>query len=267
VVSLRGSDVPGFASQRLASWQRLVLRPWIRRTLLQADAVAPNNPHLRDLAIRFEPRISEKTSLLPNGVDLSGVATGPARSGPDEFRLVTVAQFIPRKRLELGIEVVRGLWAAGVPARLTLVGEGPQESALRRHAQRLGVAERVDFAGLRPRAEVAQLLRRQDAFLLTSQAEGASNAVLEAMAAGLPIVTTCNGAHDLVLEAGCGTVVPAAEYAVLVDALRTLWLNPGERGQLAEAGLRYARSHTWERSAEQLEAIFAGLGVGCRQLL
>ncbi len=264
VVSLRGSDVPGFASQRLAPWQQLALRPWIRRTLLGADAVAPNNQHLYDLAVQFEPRIREKTSVVPNGVEPTTIAAVPARSGTGELRLVMVAQFIPRKRIDLGIETLRGLSDAGLPARLTLVGEGPQEQALRRLAGRLGVAERVDFTGYQPREEMAQLLRQQDVFLMTSRAEGASNVILEAMAAGLPIVTTRNGAHDLVLDAGCGIVVEAAEQRFLADALRALFVDENRRYQLAEAGLDYAKSHTWQRSAERLEAIFLGLDAGHR---
>ena len=262
VVSLRGSDVPGFSSQRLAAWQRLALRPWVRRTLLGADAVAPNNQHLYDLAVHFEPRIRVKTSVVPNGVDPTTIAARPAQSGTGELRLVTVAQFIPRKQLHLAIETVRTLSDAGLPVRLTLAGEGPQEQVLRRLAGQLGVAERVDFIGHQPRTEMAQLLRRQDVCLVTSRAEGASNVILEAMAAGLPIVTTRNGAQDLVLDAGCGTVVDAAEPRSLVDALCALLADERRRSRLAEAGLRYAKSHTWQHSAERLEAILLGLKAG-----
>jgi len=257
VVSIRGSDAPGFSPQRLGGWIGWCAKRFVRSTLAAADAVAPNCRRLEQLVLRAMPELAGKMQLVPNGVDAESIASAPASSGSDDLRMVTVGQLIPRKGIEFALAALRHLLDDGVPARLTVVGDGPQARALQTRADDLRIADRVDFAGYVERHDVVELLRRHDVFVMPSRSEGMSNAVLEAMAAGLPVVTTANGAHDMVLAAGCGIVTRVDEALALAAAVRRLALDPDERMRFAEAALRQARRWTWRASAEQMSRLLA----------
>lgn len=257
IVSPRGSDVPGFRGGRLGGTLGCCARPLIRSALGRADLIAPNSRHLAELTVGFMPAAAVKTRVVPNGVVGESVADRPARSESRTLHLVCVGQLIGRKRVDLLLRAVRQLPLNST--RLTIVGDGPHRPRLQRLARRLGLNQSVDFLGWQPRERIAGLLRRHDIYVSASDAEGMSNACLEAMAAGLPVVTTANGSHDLVRESGCGQVVPLGDPAGLAAALRKL-NDVAERQRCASAGLQYVRHRTWRRSAEQFVQLFEQVG-------
>ncbi len=243
VVSLRGSDVPGFQHGRLEGRIGAIARPVIRWTLARADAVAPNSEVLRSLALAFMPEIEAKTTVVANGIEEESIAAVPASSGGRTLRLVQVGQLIERKRVDVTIDAL-----ARIPdATLTVIGDGPLREALEARARPLG--DRVTFTGHLPRAEILARLRAHDVFVMTSVAEGMSNALVEAMAAGLPIVVAPNGSHDVVERAGAGLVVPAGDPATLATALAVLAADPARRAAYARAALAHVRTLTWRGTA------------------
>lgn len=244
VVSLRGSDVPGFRNGRL---ERLgaIAQPVIRWTLDRADAVAPNSRALRDLALAFMPEVAPKLTIVANGIEAESIADTPARSGERTLRLVQVGQLIERKRVSVTLDALDGL----PDARLTVIGDGPLRGPLEDRARELGIAGRVTFTGHLPRAEILARLRAHDVFVMTSVAEGMSNALVEALAAGLPIVTTPNGSHDVVTDADAGIVVPTDDPRVLRRAIADLADAPDRRDAMARRGLAHARTLTWDATA------------------
>ncbi len=244
VVSLRGSDVPGFKNGRLEGLGAIA-RPVIRWTLGRATAVAPNSAVLRDLALAFHPEIASKTVIVPNGIEAESIARAPAGAGGGPLKLIQVGQLIARKRVGVTLEAL-----AGLDAELTVIGDGPLRGELEARARALDVASRVTFTGHLPRAEILSRLRAHDLFVMTSAAEGMSNALVEALAAGLPIVTTPNGSHDVVEDAGAGVVVPVDDPGALRAAIAELAASPARRAALAEAGLAHARGLTWDATAQ-----------------
>ncbi len=257
VVSLRGSDVPGFSGGRLDGPLGRVAHPVIRRTLSRADVVAPNSEALRALALAFMPEIAPRIAVVPNGIESSLIAAEPAASGGPEIALVQVGQLIARKRVAATIDAVARLRASGVPVRLTVVGDGPLRGELERDVRDRDLGAHVELTGHRTRAEVLALLPRHDLFVMTSSAEGMSNALVEAMARGLPIVTTRNGSHDVVERAGCGRVLPVDDGAALVASLRELAGSAALRAELARAGIAHARTLTWTACAARFAELLA----------
>jgi glycosyltransferase involved in cell wall biosynthesis len=233
--------------------------PFIRTALRRADVIVPNSRHLCRLLLEFEPELGLKTVLIPNGVAPDTIAPQTSSSDSDEARLITVSQLIRRKRVELVLQALNQLRQREIPARLTIVGEGPQKTKLQRIAASLKIDDVVDFAGYQFRDRVPHMLRKHDIFVLASQSEGMSNAVLEAMAAGLPIVTTRNGTHDIVLDAGCGLVVPAGGLDELTESLDHLARDPVTRQVYGQAALEYAHRNCWTDCAQQFEAVFSRL--------
>jgi glycosyltransferase involved in cell wall biosynthesis len=136
---------------------------------------------------------AEKLVVIPNGLDLVGrstTASSQGRSGtPFYRRLVTFVGRLDRQKGLSWLLETAPAWLAKLPdSDLFLVGEGPLRAALEQQCQRLGIADRVCFAGFR--ADVPEILARSDLLVLPSAWEGMPNAVLEAMAAGLPVVAT-----------------------------------------------------------------------------
>jgi len=140
---------------------------------------------------------------------------------------------------------------------LLIVGEGEQRAALAAQAAALGVAARVRFLGWRE--DVPALLATCDLLLLPSRWEGLPYIVLEACAAGLPVVATpVDGARELVVEGRTGALAEAGEPAALARALaRVLALAPAERRALGAAGrAQVLAQHSAARMAERLLAVY-----------
>lgn len=287
IVSLRGSDVPGFSSSRLTGGTAWAAQRLIRQTLLEADLVAPNCQRLHELVVQWLPQIADKVRVVPNGVHRneflpedrmplvsgSGAGAGDAaeRASPNGLqgqdavgvvRLITVGQLIPRKGFLTALEAFRIVREAGLPVRLTMVGEGPQAALLRRFVQQWDLSSSVELLGYRSRQEIQQLLAQHDLFLMPSRSEGMSNAVLEAMAAGLPVLATASGCHDLVVDAACGEVTPVDDAVALAEAIQRLVLAPAQRRQCGEAAAAYARQHTWRGTANTFCELFQQLAHG-----
>ena len=196
--------------------------------------VAPSRSILDDLARRG--RVPEKRlRLIPNGVDTARFAPpspdaralGRARLGlaPDQFALGCVARMVPVKRHRDLIEALARLSGSRPGLRLVLIGDGPLEQALRAEAQRVGVGPLVHFLGRRQ--DVDTLLPLLDAFVLCSATEGMSNALLEAMAAGLPVVATAVGGNtEVVLDGQSGLLAPPAAPERLAAAIDRLVADP-----------------------------------------
>src|SRR5690606_23191475 len=123
-------------------------------------------------------------------------------------------------------------------AQLLLVGGGPLEAELREHAARLGIAGRVVFLG--ERRDIERLLPLLDCFVLASSTEGMSNAALEAMACGLPVIATAVGGNAEVVEhERCGLLVPPFSPLRIAAAMRELLAHPERARQMgAEARRR-----------------------------
>jgi glycosyltransferase involved in cell wall biosynthesis len=203
------------------------------------------------------PVLPRRRTVIYGGIDVEGRPLAhPSSEGP--LRLVTVGSLVEHKGHRELITAVRSAREAGVDARLTLVGAGPDEPLLRRLAGGAQTAEHVIFAGLQ--LDPRPFLADADIFVLPSHTEGFSNALLEAMASALPVVATDVGGNAEVVEHGIsGLVVPARDPAALARALIEL---AGKRDRLASMGQagreRVEREFTLAASAERLARWYLG---------
>ncbi len=245
LISLRGSDVPGY-NERLGLDYRL-LSGLFRRIWAGAAGVVANSSGLRDLASAFMPALALK--VIPNGVDTKRFF--PASDPPSTVRtrLLTVGRLIRRKRTDLLIRMLKQLQDSGVAISLTIAGAGPERGRLQDLAGHLGCDSAIDFQGNVPAEKIAALYRNHDIFVMCSEHEGMSNAMLEALASGLPVVTTaCEGAAELV--SGCGKIVATAQPEALAAALRPLLDDPQQYRALARAARRRSEELTWAAVAQ-----------------
>jgi glycosyltransferase involved in cell wall biosynthesis len=141
-------------------------------------------------------------------------------------------------------------------ATLVFVGDGVERPKLEALGRELGVAEAVRFAG--DRSDVPRLLRLFDVFALSSQTEGISVALLEAMATGLPAVVTDTGGNpEVVVEGQTGELAPVGDHEALGDALAGLLADPGRRRVWgAAARERVLEDFSLDRMVRDYESIY-----------
>lgn len=159
-------------------------------------------------------------------------------------RLLYVGRLAPQKNLPLLLAVVQRLKAAGCTAfKLSLVGEGPEETALRAQAARDDLLAHVEFRGAVSREEVVGVFAEADVFVLTSDYEGFPRVLMEAAAAALPVVsTTVSGADEAIADGTTGYLAPIGDADALVTALRRLIESAELRQRLGAAAREHVRA-------------------------
>ncbi len=183
--------------------------------------IVANAEMVRRHAARRERTPEGRFTVLRNGVELPPLPPPRPATRPGGTRVAVVASLTPVKRHDLLLEA----WAALPPAlrsqaRLHVLGDGPLREPLGHRAQALGIAGEVVFEGAV--ADVPARLAEMDLAVLCSDREGLSNAVLEAMAAGLPVVATDVGGNPELVGVDTGLLVPAGDRAGLSAALAAL---------------------------------------------
>lgn len=142
-------------------------------------------------------------------------------------------------------------------ARMTIAGSGPQAAELQALAAALGVAERVTFAGRLARENVADLLRSADVCLNPSLADNMPNSVLEAMASGLPVVSTrVGGVPHIVQHERTALLVSPGQPQEMADALLRLLNDHGLWQRLSATGLAEVQRYSWDRVAPVLAGVY-----------
>ena len=244
----------GYAAAKAAGIQRLVtgqrcVDPWKGGGQLAVDRyisrhccrVVANSPGVRDFYVHHGLP-AEKVCVIPNGVG-PAEPTGTTRGQllrelglPGDSRLVgLIGRLWPQKRVKDAI------WAADVlkvihdDVHLLVIGDGPHRDRLRRFRRQVEICDKVHFLG--HRGDVPRLLPHLDVLWSTSGYEGQSNAVMEAMAAGVPIVATdIPGTRDLVLPERTGYLVPVGDRAGFARWTNKLLEDQELAGRLGAAG-------------------------------
>jgi glycosyltransferase involved in cell wall biosynthesis len=220
--------------------RRVLVQGEAHRTALLAN-VALRNPLLAE-------RLAPCLDVLGNGVD---VPAEPAAPGDD---WLYVGRLIAHKRVDVLLEALAAARGTAAERPLWIVGDGPERARLEARAKALGVDAR--FEGMRPRGELSGYHARARAIVLpSSEGEGLPNALLEAMAAGVPaIATRVPGVEDLVR--GAGELVPVGDAGSLAKALLAM-SDPIARARASNAARERAGACSWDAVAARLERVLA----------
>ena len=233
--------VHSLAEKEVAWYGRWVHRLAFRRSVLPV-AIA------REVAdsIRRVYGIDE-FALIPNGIPVDTFRSSSIdrerwrnKEGfmRTEILFVCVAWLRPEKNPVLLLEAFRRGPASDPRAHLLLVGIGPLRSELERQIGALGLQERVHLLG--KRADVPEILNAADVFVLSSDYEGNPLSVMEAMAAGKPMISTAVGGVPELVEDGCGILVPPRDAQALSKAMSHMLANPDARKSMGEKSARRA---------------------------
>lgn len=249
--------VHGFAFHEESS----LLAVWFYATLEKlaayaADRVVTVSEFHRAWALRLGISNAEKLVAIPNGIALERVRPSRAREdirrdlglAPEDFAILATGRLAPQKGLEYLLQATPILRTRmGRPFAVLLAGDGPSRRRLEELVSRLGIATNVRFLGFR--TDVGDLLHAADLVVLPSLWEGLSIALLEAMSARKPIITTAIGSNLEVTAGGATAIlIPPKDPEALANAVIRLSSEPREAERLAEAAYnRYVAHYTEER--------------------
>lgn len=243
IVSLRGSDVPGFNDR--FGFQYVFLKPIIIKVWRDAKAVVSNSQGLKELALKT--LTSQEISVIYNGIDVSEFDPNFDKRDNNEIKIVCVARLIKRKGIKYLIEAIGELKDNYI--KLIVVGEGNQEEELKKLAVELKISDSVDFKGYVNHNRIVDIYKNCDIFVLPSLNEGMSNALLESMGTGLPvIVTDTGGTHELI--DGNGIIVPMGDSNAIAEAIRRLMNDQDTRMRMGIRSREIAERMVWSAVSE-----------------
>ena len=189
--------------------------------------------------LRAETVPSANVAVVQNGIDAGVYAAN--RSARGIRRAITVANLRDEKGHDVLIEAIGRLDAAGSTVEFQFAGDGPRRAALERLVQRRGLQERVRFLG--ERHDLPLLLAEADLFILPSRTEAFPNSLMEAMAAGLPVIACrVGGIPELVSHGRDGVLVPAGDPAALARAISNVLDDPTGAAAMGAAARETVRA-------------------------
>ena len=194
------------------------------------DAVITNSEAVRHAWHDAVPSVRHKLHVVPYGVRVR--RSPAAREAKKVATIACVANLIAYKGHTTLIRAVAQL--QDLEWRLLLAGEGPERESIAALSRRLGIEQRVALLGVVD--DIDAVFRRADLAVLASDTEGLPNAVLEAMAHGLPVVATAVGGIPQLLQTGAGRCVPPRDPAALAQAIRVYLEDPALRRRAGDIG-------------------------------
>jgi glycosyltransferase involved in cell wall biosynthesis len=255
VLSPRGMLVADLIRRKSMLAKRLWLTLFARRDVERAAAIhvtsAAEAESLRALGLAL-PRIA----IVENGIEApAALASAADDAGSDAPYILFLGRISWKKGLD---RLLRALpFVEGADLKIAGYDENGCSAELKRLAGDLGIEDRVEFVGPAEDNAKWELLRRARCFVLSSYNENFGMAVLEAMAAGCPVVVSEEvGLAEVVRESGSG-LVTSGEPRALAEAIDTLLASPELRAEMAAAGMLTVRErYSWRRTTQAMQALY-----------
>jgi len=247
IVSLRGSDVPGY-SERFTFIYKL-LKPVIKLIWSQAHFVIANSKGLKELAAKTGSK--KEIGVIYNGIDTQHFKPEPGRRPVGKFIITTGASRVThRKGLNYLIEAVSFLTPKYPYIQVKIMGEGNAQADLEKLAEKLDVKKQVEFLGRIAREKTVPYYQEAGLFVLPSMNEGMSNAMLEALSSGLPILATdTGGSSELIKENVNGYIIKMRNSQDIADKIEKMMNDPELAKNMGAESRKVAEQMSWEKVA------------------
>lgn len=251
IISLRGSDVPGYSERFLFLYK--IITPLIRVIWRGSFKVIANSKGLRDLALKTDPK--EEIRIINNGIDIENFRKSESKKNienKDLFRIICVTRITPRKGVRYLIEAFKNLSGNNDGISLKIIGDGDEKKELQELVKNLGIQNKVEFTGLVSHEKLPPYFSEADVFVLPSLNEGMSNSMLEALASGLPLVATDTGGTKELLEEGKnGLIVKMKDSRDIAEKINILFEDNNLRMKMGEESRKKAELMSWEKVARE----------------
>jgi len=243
-------------------------RALLRRKLARAAFVSCISGWHRELYARLQPQAAPRLVIVRCGVVLPEALQREPRG--ELLRVISIARLVPKKGIDVLLRSLAAVGESGTAWRLCMVGDGPQRRALEQLASQLGIAERVTWLGAVANSRLPELLRQADVFALPCRVDargdrdGIPVAIMEALAAGLPVVAgDLPALRELVQPEETGLLVPGDNPQALAQALARLAADGALGERLVAAGRRRVEEEfTVAKNASRLDAALRQAAAG-----
>lgn len=250
VTTLRGSDVRWAANYGL--FRKIIW--WCVKFNTQVVTVGED---LADQVRQWVPGGHKRIAVIPNGIDRRFWSI--QKRSKSENAVTVIGNLIASKQVDVVIHAFKSWLGQGDRLVLMIIGDGPEMKRLQALAHRLSIADRIVFAGQLPPDKVAEQLTRSSMLVLASKSEGRPNVVLEAMAAGVPVVASdIAGVRELIGDNERGLLFPVGNVAQLAGCMKRVFGNPDLGRGLAERAFLWVQEQglTWERTSQQYAELY-----------
>lgn len=253
LVALRGSDVP-FYNPRFRVADRYFFKYLSRVIWKKSSSVVANSEGLKTLAKETSPK--QKIAVIYNGVDTNEFLPVNRKKTGKTLRIILVSRLIKRKGINYLLDALSQIKQENF--HLMVIGDGNQREHLEKMAKEAGLVNKVSFLGLVSHKSISQYYSQSDLFILPSLNEGMSNTVLEAMASGLPIITTnVGGSKELIKDNGF--VVNPRSSEEILDAIKKYLADPSLLIKHGKESRRIAERMSWENVAKNYKSLYNSL--------
>jgi len=248
IVSLRGSDVPGY-SERFSFLYKF-LTPLVRRIWKKSAAVVSNSQGLKELAMKTNSK--QEIGVIYNGIDTEEFKPESMQKTGERFNIICTSRLTQRKGINYLAEAAKNIIDHHTFAKLILVGDGDAKVELEKQVEAFGIKEKVEFRGRIAHERMAELYNEADVFVLPSLNEGMSNTMLEALASGLPLIATdTGGSKELIHNGRNGFIIKMKDPADIAEKLEKLINNPVLMKSMGEESRKIAETMSWKKVAEE----------------
>ena len=240
ILNYRGGEAEAFFSRSFK---------WVSPTLNRCHQIIVPSLFLQKVFYRF----GETAVVVPNPVDLGRFSFRHQRKQEAWPNLIICRNLEPIYGIPTALRAFALILQRYPTARLWIAGSGPQKGELEALAKQLGVAEKVVFTGRLPPERIVELYQQADILLNPSEVDNAPNCLLEAMAAGVPIVSTdAGGVTYLVEHEKTALLVSTGEFEAMAAAVLRILSEPALQESLKKQGMQYVQNHDWEVIREKL---------------
>jgi len=241
------------------SW--LFRAPVAKQVLRNADRVIALTEDMKRSMAEF---YTGDVCVIPNGVELERFSVLSKKEARDRLKIADkdkivlfVGRLRPQKNVACLIEAMKTVTERDPKVKLLIVGEGPEGDGLRKMTSRLGLDEHVDFVATVPPEGIPAYMAAADVFVLPSLFEGFPNVILEAMAAGLPIVATrVSGLWETVVDGMNGFLVDSGSPQQVAEKAIFVLENHGISEEMAKSNRTKAAEFSWHAVASKLEQVY-----------
>jgi len=251
ILRVGGSDIPGFEERYNFIYK--IITPFIKFVWKRATTIIAKCKTEKEMVENINSKL--KIQTINNGIDTSKFSF-IEKEVNSELKIICSARLIKRKGQYTLINALAELKRSNINFHIDFVGEGDEKDAYIHYAKEKGVSEQITFSGYVPRKYMPEKYQTADIFVLPSFNEGMSNALLEAMACGLPVVVTDVGGTEELVDKSNGYIFKAGNSHALSEILKQLHQNKEQIKTLGQNSRKKAEQLNWENIARKYLKLF-----------
>ncbi len=254
LIRIGGPDIPGFEERYKFIYK--IISPVIKVIWKKAKLIITKCKTEKEMIEAINSQLQIKT--IYNGIDILKFKPG-IKPVFNNLKIICSARLIKRKGQYTLLDAISNLKNEGILTDVDFVGEGDEKNAYIKYATEKNVLKQTVFSGYVPREKMPEKYQNADIFVLPSYNEGMSNALLEAMACGLPVVVTNVGGTEELIDDSNGFIFKAGNSNALTDILKHISENKEKLISLGQNSRKKVEKFNWNTVAKDYLKIFKDL--------